>query len=163
MPTESLAQLQGKLGRVIQFDHESVVVYGTRVRQLMLTIFKNYSRNGGTQIGFKTDTEQEAIRCFARGLKKGIYVSPHRCDSLDTAIRDAINSEADKEARGELRAKMTLPPQNNFTRKTRDPKLHILTEEKFCQFCKRTNHTEDKCFKKHGYPNKVEICAFCKK
>lgn len=85
----------------------------------MLSIFKAYSRNGGTQYSFKNDTEQEAIRCFIRGLKYGIRVSPHRCFDLDTAIRDAIESEADKNAREELHAKVSPIKHDNFTKKAR--------------------------------------------
>lgn len=164
-PTESLAQLQGKLGRLIQENYEPVVVFGNRARQLMLSILNAYSRNGGNQTSFRFDTEQETIRCFIRGLKKGIRVSQHRCIDLDTAIREAIESEKEKQARDELRG-IEDPKNQHFIKKgnnapqfKHNPRINAAMLE-VCSYCQKPYHTEEKCWAKNGYPPK--ICSYCK-
>lgn len=83
---------------------------------------------------FKIQNEKLALKAFLNGLNPSFknILKARKYESLDDAIRDALELEAEDNLK-------SSQPQLQFS--------------KFCNYCRRTNHTIEQCFKRKNNSN----------
>lgn len=170
-PPQSLSCLQGKLSRVVQQSSETVAAYGTRVMKLLNLIIETQRKTCRQESHeARLDAEIEAIKCFARGLKRGLHINPAKFNNLTLAICAAVDAETEKQLCDELHgclqgekaaAKSKYQTKESGkqgqSRKTDNPST--------CSHCNKIGHTEENCWAKHGKPpnsRNDKFCNYCK-
>lgn len=171
-PPQSLSCLQGKLSRVVQQSSETVASYGTRVMKLLNLIIETQRKTCRQESHeARLDAEIEAIKCFARGLKRGLHINPAKFNNLTLAICAAVDAETERQLCDELhgclreeKAAAKLPRyqtkesgKQEQSRKTDNPST--------CSHCHKIGHTEEQCWAKHGKPPNLrndKFCDYCK-
>lgn len=126
---KSFETLQMELTNVSQ-DNMNVRDYSHKVDNLLheLNLIGKDIRihNVSGENYFKIQNEKLAIKAFVNGLKSSIkqIIKPRKFDTLEEAITDAIEIETDENI--------------------------IARTPIFCTYCKQTNHTVDKCFRRQN-------------
>ncbi|XP_034946183.1 uncharacterized protein, partial [Chelonus insularis] len=184
VPSKTLFQLQGELGRMFQKDDKLVVDFVNRLRKKAKEIVECFKSNNPTatpneiQI-YKDNTDKAVAQCFVQNLRNEIDQRMSRCDNVTEALEKAIEIERRLIARREIRKDPNNKSLDNNSQEK--PKIichscnkpgHIKKNcrEKDnnnsrgnCQLCNKTGHTAKNCFKN---PNRVSSnvkCQICEK
>jgi hypothetical protein len=167
-PSKSVQQLLGELGNLYQYDHESVIAFANRVRELGIQIHEAYkSRDGQLTEANRTSTEVVMLDSFKRGLNPEIEQRLTGNANLRESIKSAIKIEKKLELQRQIR-KMPheakpLPRKINFceTCKKDGHESKNCNTQKTCTYCKKTGHLVETCFKKEN--DQKSTCQLCGK
>ena len=152
-PAKTVHQLLGEMGNEYQKDHESVISFANRIRDIGRRIIETQRVNvGNIDAAFRTSIENNSVECFKRGLKPEIEQRLENALNMELIVQNAITAErlveARKALRREPRSKNEVFSQNkDFKRGTyvsqtfkvqEDTKVGITRNPQFqvtCQFC----------------------------
>lgn len=152
-PVETVYQVQGKLGSVYQKEHEDVISYANRVRDLGKRVLSAYTNEHGTVTKVFRDSTDESIKLsFIRGLKPDIESRIPSVHTFSEAIATAIRIEKENLSRTALRPSQPTGRINTTGRSYRAAVNHVQSEGIICQLCSKHGHTASKCWWLHGKP-----------
>lgn len=158
--TRSIGHLQMELTCIRQGRNEDVKSFSTRLETLLHDLNEACinSQDVGAADTIKSLNSNIALKSFQEGLDPTIKLIVKACrfDKLSDAINRAIEEE------------LTVKHMSKFsvTEKTQSS-----IKSAYCNYCKRTGHTKDTCYRKPNstYNSKTvnsissQQCAYCKK
>ena len=110
-PAKTIHQLLGEMGSEYQRDHETVISFANRIRDLGRRIIETQRVNtGNIDNAFRTSIENNCIECFKRGLKPKVEHRLENALDMEHIVQNAIKAERLVEARRALRSE----DKNNF-------------------------------------------------
>ena len=99
------------MGSEYQRDHETVISFANRIRDLGRRIIETQRVNAGNiDNAFRTSIENNCIECFKRGLKLEVEHRLENALDMEHIVQNAIKAERLVEARRSLRSE----DENNF-------------------------------------------------
>ena len=103
-PAKTVHQLLGEMGSEFQRDHESVISFANRIRDLGRRIMETQRVNtGNIDAAFRASIENNSVECFTRGLKPEVEQRLENAGDMEHIVQNAIKAERLVEARKALR------------------------------------------------------------
>lgn len=167
IPSQTVPQLLGELGRQYQRDNESVLAFANRVRGIGTRVLEAQKAATAAEVSedFKTAVTGNIIDCFKRGLRPEIENKVTVGDNVTNLVQSAIVAEKKLAARELLRQGPTPPPRTKKVM-ANQPESNGTKPKISCEYCKMTNHGIDKCFKKQRDEKPIPksnntVCQLC--
>ena len=153
-PARTTPQSLGELGHEFQIDHENVITFSNRIRDIGTRILDLHNSDNGGQIdaNFRASVENTMIDSFKRELKFELEqrLGNEQIQDVNNLVQCAITIERKLEAERNLR--------RTVNHKADD--INVRTRRMFsCQICKRDGHEIGNCGSKLWCSN----CQLCKK
>ena len=158
-PSKTVHQLLGEMGSDYQREHETVISFANRIKDLGRRIIETQRVNtGNIDAAFRTSITNNSIECFKRGLKPEVEQRLENADDMEHIVQNAIKAERLVEARRVLRKEGSEQvgnlPQNKAIRRgtyvsqvfhaERTPEARDSFNMRFsitCQICSKVGHT----------------------
>ena len=171
VPTKSVQQLIGELGREYQRDGESVLSFTNRIKEIGRKILetKKLSVEGLNQ-AFRESTNRNIMECFLQGLLPVIGQRIKTLDNINNIVAEAIQIEKQLEAQAALRYNRTETTKPKLIRtcqlcKKEGHEADVCTSQAKCEVCKKSGHLSKNCyFRIRESTQKPQInCQLCNK
>ena len=152
------------MGSEYQRDHETVISFANRIRDLGRRILETQRVNTGSiDNAFRTSIENNCIECSKHGLKLEAEQRLENALDMEHIVQNAIKVERLVEARRALRSEnknnfRTMPQTRELRKNTYLSQIYTSGENKdgircafspqlvvTCQFCNKIGHLSDKC------------------
>lgn len=149
-PAKTVPELLGELGGQFQQANESVVSFANRVRRLGARVLEAQKTTTNQEITneFCNYVNSTIVGCFKRGLKAEIENKMAPANDVAELVQSAIKAEREVNAKAQLRS---MDRATNFQKSSVNVKrILTTTSPQSCGYCKKTNHTENVCFKKQN-------------
>ena len=181
-PARTIPQLLGELGHEYQKDHENVITYANRIRDIGTRILevRSLENRGIIDANFRASIENTLVDSFKRGLKFELEkrLGNEEVEDVNNVIKNAITIERKLEAQKNLRKTTAnnrvednnLRTRRMFLRRICNKEGHEAGQCRnilWCTNCNINGHTLEKCFKaqknlKYESPNQIK-CQICNK
>ena len=160
-PARTIPQLLGELGQEFQRDHENVIAFANRIRDIGTRILEASSleNDGHIDVNFRTSIENTMIDSFKRGLKFELEqrLGNEVTENVNDLVQNAISIERKLEAQKNLRKSANMRTEDNHLRMRRMFMCQICNKDGhetkdcknklWCSYCKMSGHSLEKCFK----------------
>lgn len=141
----TLGQWQLELHSCKQLYKENVMSFANRVESCYIKVINSldHSLEKNSRSACVNLIKNEALNIFLNGLNKDltILVKSQRPDTLENAIAIALNEEQ------QLKSKIEINQFHNRHSTNQSDQRIFHTKGQFCNYCKKTNHTIDNCYK----------------
>ena len=181
-PSKTVHQFLGEMGNEYQKDHETVISFANRIRDLGRRIIETQRVDAGNvDATFRTSIENNCIECFKRGLKPEIEQRLENADDMEHIVQNAIKAERLVEDRTALRKKGRnkvegLPQPREIKKGTyvsqvfRDKgnadvrDTYNMRFSVTCQYCNKVGHRANTCHDRFSRINLAQVvCQICSK
>ena len=140
LPARTIPQLLGGLGHEFRRDHENVITFANRIRDIDTRILEVHNLDNGGEIDpiFRASGENTMIDSFKRGLKFELEkrLGNEQIQDINNLFQSVITIERKLEAQRNLRRTVNNKTEDN----------NVRTRRMFsCQICKRNGHETENC------------------
>lgn len=143
----TIGQWQLELNACKQDFKESVMSFANRVESCYIKVINSLdnSLDKLSREACVNLIKNEALSVFLNGLNKEltILVKSQRPDTLESAVAVALNEEQKLKSKFEMQRFHSNNHKPNYSIN----KIYQTVSQQFCKYCKKNNHTIDKCFK----------------
>lgn len=138
----SLFSLQNEFNQLRQRIGESVQSFGNRVENTLMELIEATVREERSEVSRRTlqsFLRKQALELFREGLKEEIriIVKARNIDTLEVAIREAMEEERIRDQHRPSKAYVRTPEKDRYYSRPR--------ERKRCRHCGKDNHEEKDC------------------
>ena len=179
-PSKTVHQLLGEMGNEYQKDHESVISFANRIRDLGRRIIETQRVNAGNiDVAFRNSIQDNSVECFKRGLNPEIEQRLENAQDMEHIVQKAIKAERLVEARRALRRRDNIRvealPQHKLIKKGTYVSQIFGTKERAgegnnfgiqpsvnCQLCNKRGHLAGDCRDRRSQINMAQlVCQIC--
>lgn len=157
---KTLYHLNGDLANIKQNTNENVIRYSNRLKALAEEIIAAAKSENQYSSNFINVLEQYLIKFFIRGLKMSIKFKMKNPETMDAAIKGAVEIERDFNLYEKIEG-CENTVINEF-KEISPASVKIIKEkdEITCQICKKNGHFALNCFKYVGNYNSCNNCGY---